>query len=127
MASRSYLDTHVVVWLYSGRARALTEKARRALRGAKIYVSPIVVLEIDLLREIGRVYESGETMVSYLENRIGLERSLTTFERVVAEASRQSWTNDPFDRIVVGEASIHDAALITKDSLIHDHYPQAVW
>ncbi len=127
MASRAYLDTHVVVWLYAGRTSLLTNAARRSLNRDDLFVSPIVILEIDLLREIGRVYQPGEQMVQDLGKRIGLELSDTPLAEVVAAASTQSWTKDPFDRIIVGEASLRSASLVTKDTLIHDHYPQAVW
>ena len=85
------------------------------------------MLEIDLLREIGRVYQSGEEMVRDLRGRIGLELSDTPLVEVVSAASAQSWTKDPFDRIIVGEASLRRASLITKDTLIHDHYQKFVW
>jgi len=87
----------------------------------------MVVLEIDFLREIGRVNESGETMVKGLETRIGLQVSDSVFRDVVAAASAQSWTLDPFDRIIVGEASVHSASLVTKDGGMREHYPRAVW
>jgi len=57
MASRTYLDldTHVAVWLYGGRTKAITAAARRALTAGDLYLSPMVILEIDFMREIGRV------------------------------------------------------------------------
>jgi len=66
-------------------------------------------------------------MVQDLTRRIGIEISDTPFSSVISVASSQSWTKDPFDRIIVGEASLLNAPLITKDTLIHDHYEHAVW
>jgi len=90
-------------------------------------MSPMVVLEIDLMREIGRVYESGERMFRELAKRSGLAISDTPFAEVVYEASALSWTKDPFDRIIVAEAAVHGATLVTKDPNIHDHYEHALW
>ncbi len=87
----------------------------------------MVILEIDFLREIGRVYESGEHVFRDLAKRSGLMLSETPFAEVVSEASRQSWTKDPFDRIIVGDASVHNASLVTTDSFIHENYPRALW
>ena len=127
MASRTYLDTHVAVWLYAGRTNAIAPAARRALTAGGLYLSPMVILEVDFLREIGRVYESGERISRELSKRSGLTISDTPFADVVFEASTQSWTKDPFDRIIVAEAAVHAAPLVTKDPIIHEHYPHALW
>lgn len=105
----------------------LSKAARRALNQDDLFISPIVILEIDLLREIGRVYQSGEHMVTDLGKRIGLELADTHLNDVIPAASALSWTKDPFDRIIVGEASFRSAPLVTKDALIHDHYEYVVW
>jgi PIN domain nuclease of toxin-antitoxin system len=39
----------------------------------------------------------------------------------------QSWTRDPFDRIIVSQAALRNAPLVTRDQVIRDHYSQAVW
>jgi PIN domain nuclease of toxin-antitoxin system len=116
-----------VVWLYAGRTSLLSKAARRSLNRDDLFISPIVILEIDLLREIGRVYQSGEQMVQDLATRIGLELSDTPLADVISAASAQSWTKDPFDRIIVGEASLRSSSLVTKDDLIHEHYDHVVW
>ena len=67
MASRTYLDTHVAIWLYGGRTNAIAAAARRALTAVGLYLSPMVILEIDFMREIGRVYESGERIFRELD------------------------------------------------------------
>ena len=68
----------------------MTSTVRRALTSGALYLSPMVILEIDFLREIGRVYESGEVVFRDLSRRSGLVISETPFSDVVAEASRQS-------------------------------------
>ena len=40
---------------------------------------------------------------------------------------RQSWTGDPFDRIIVAQAALRRASLITKDADIRAHYDRALW
>ncbi len=127
MAAGTYLDSHVVIWLYAGRVSLLSTAARRSIEREDLLVSPMVILEIDLLREVGRVHDSGETMVGDLSTRIGLSLAESAFADVVSAATAQSWTHDPFDRIIVGQASLRAANLITKDDLIHDHYDHAVW
>lgn len=47
--------------------------------------------------------------------------------RVVMEAMVQTWTRDPFDRIITATASTANAVLLTKDWGILDHYARAFW
>lgn len=34
---------------------------------------------------------------------------------------------DPFDRLIVSQASLQEAPLVTKDGDIHEHYRGALW
>ena len=43
------------------------------------------------------------------------------------ESVKETWTPDPFDRLIVAQARLLDASLITKDELIHKHYKKAIW
>ena len=38
-----------------------------------------------------------------------------------------SWTRDPFDRLLVATAELHEAPLITKDRTILENFAGAVW
>jgi PIN domain nuclease of toxin-antitoxin system len=40
---------------------------------------------------------------------------------------KQSWTRDPFDRLIVGQASANGAVLVTKDAGIRQNYKQSIW
>jgi len=39
----------------------------------------------------------------------------------------QTWTRDPFDRLIVSQARLADVPLLTRDRTIHTHYPRAIW
>jgi PIN domain nuclease of toxin-antitoxin system len=127
MASLIYLDTHVVAWLFTGRLDSLPRKARRLLDVNELAISPIVRLELQLLYEVGRVAHSGGTVVEDLQRQLGLQICGLPFDHVTAVAEQQTWTRDPFDRLVVGQASVAGRPLVTKDGSIHDNYPAAVW
>jgi PIN domain nuclease of toxin-antitoxin system len=122
-----YLDTHVVVWLYVGDLSKFSNPAKTALNTHPIVISPIVILEVTYLHEIGRLKTQPSAMIDYLSNRIGLKISDVPFEQVIASALQQTWTRDPFDRIIVGHAAIHEHGLVTKDDEIRDNYIHAVW
>lgn len=122
-----HLDTHIVCWLYEGRSELLSAAARDAVERGQLFVSPIVDLELQLLREIGRILKGPETVLPALAREIGLEIGTTPFPKVVAAARELSWTRDPFDRLIVAEAALAGARLVTKDRLIRKHSPAAVW
>jgi len=47
---------------------------------------------------------------------------------VVNKALDVTWTEDPFDRLIVANAQAnHQAKLITRDRSIRKNYPRAVW
>jgi PIN domain nuclease of toxin-antitoxin system len=47
--------------------------------------------------------------------------------KVINFALELTWTRDPFDRIIVAQAAVNQSTLITKDTVIRDHYPHTFW
>ena len=127
MAAMTYLDTHVVVWLYAGMSERLPPSIRQRLNASDLYISPIVMLELQYLYEIGRTTEPSSVVVLDLSQRIGLRVSEEPFQHVITLALQQTWTRDPVDRIIVGQAALQQHILITKDRAMRDHYPHALW
>jgi PIN domain nuclease of toxin-antitoxin system len=128
LESRSYLDTHVVLWLSAGRADQLSDRAEKALLSAKeLRISPMVELELHLLYEIDRVHAPPAQILTRLGAQVGLAVCDAPFGAVVREAASLVWTRDPFDRLIVAQAMLVSAPLLTKDALIRKHYPKAVW
>jgi PIN domain nuclease of toxin-antitoxin system len=93
----------------------------------RVLVSPMVRLELQHLFEIGRLGGPAVPVLDELSATMGLEVCDLGFDAVVWAAKGQSWTRDPFDRLIVAQAASRDAPLITKDQAIHDQYPRAVW
>lgn len=122
-----HLDTHVVCWLYEGRSELLSAAARDALERGRLFVSPIVDLELQLLREIGRIRKGPETVLPALAREIGLEFAAADYSKVVTAARDLHWTRDPFDRLIVAQATLAGARLVTKDALIRRHFRAAIW
>ncbi len=55
-----YLDTHVVVWLYSGLTDKLSELAKSIINENEVYISATVRLELQYLYEIKRITDKLE-------------------------------------------------------------------
>jgi PIN domain nuclease of toxin-antitoxin system len=122
-----YLDTHVVVWLYAGEHARLGRTARRLIRTESLLVSPVLLLELALLEETGRIEAGVQAIFSELEASLGLSLCAVPFAQVAAASLQQRWTRDPFDRLIVGQAISRGTKLVTKDRLIRRHFKDAVW
>ncbi len=122
-----YLDTHVVVWLHANRKSAFPRRARKVLDAEDLFISGAVYLEMQYLFETGKIRSRAEEIFSYLERQIGLKLSDVPLAIIGRKAASLSWTRDPFNRLIVGEAEVADSRLLTRDRDILDHYPRAIW
>lgn len=127
MAPVIYLDTHVAAWLFAGDVSLLSRPARAAVEAHALLVSPAVTLELEYLFETRRTTAPASTVLAYLQDRVGLAVCQAPFPDVVQAATSQSWTRDPFDRLIVGHAVLKAARLLTKDRVIRRAYRGAFW
>jgi PIN domain nuclease of toxin-antitoxin system len=123
----TFLDTHVVIWLYDGKASRLSRAAASQIQKDDLFISPAVLLELELLHEIRRLTRTGRAMVGSLSTEIGLSVCQLPFASVVQDALDLAWTRDPFDRLIVAHAIANDAPLITKDAQMLKNYKRAIW
>ncbi len=122
-----HLDTHVVVWLYTMQSIRFPVRARKLLEQEALAISPVVELELQFLFEIGRTAQPGRVVIEDLEQRIGLRIATTSFASVIDAARQLTWTRDPFDRVIAGQAVAEGAWLLTADETILDKLDLAVW
>ena len=123
-----YLDTHVAGWLYASATDLLSEEAARRLEAAdEIRISPMVRLELQYLYEIGRVTQPATLVLDALQATIGVRVCDVPFPSVARAAEAETWTRDPFDRMIVAQASLREAPLLTKDRVLLEHYDRAIW
>jgi len=127
MENLIFLDTHAVVWLYSGELDLFSKKILQMINVNRLCISHIVKLEIKYLNEIGRIKQKPDTIIDALIDEIGLTYSKNSFERLVNQAIHLDFTRDPFDRIIVADASINNSYLISKDDIITKHYKNTIW
>jgi PIN domain nuclease of toxin-antitoxin system len=97
------------------------------IRNDELLVSPAVVLELQLLHEIKRLRAVAFKVIERLSSEIGLAVCQLPFTSVLEHAVKQSWTRDPFDRLIVAQACASDAALVTKDGEIRGNYRRSIW
>jgi PIN domain nuclease of toxin-antitoxin system len=122
-----YLDTHIAEPLTRGNLRLLSKEAGRLLnRDRDVRISPMVLVELEYLYEIGRLKARAQVVVDSLMSELGLRLCDIPFSDVARQALAESWTRDPFDRIIVAQARLAKAVLITRDIDILAHYNKAV-
>lgn len=122
-----YLDTHVVVWLCEARTEKLTPQGIAAIDGDAAAISPMVVLELAYLYEAKRTKVGAERMIQMLTDQIELVVDKQPFDRVAEQAIHETWTRDPFDRLIVAQAKLTQSRLLSKDRMIREHYRHAIW
>jgi len=121
-----YLDTHIVVWLRQKELEKLTKRALDAIENASILlISPMVMMELKYLQEIGRLTDTPYNILGDLNGMIDLRVDEVEMFEVIKKSFSLEWTRDPFDRLIVANAMVRDYPLLTKDEKILTHFDGA--
>jgi PIN domain nuclease of toxin-antitoxin system len=124
----AYLDTSVAIWLAHGKLSNLSKDAKAVLRKADLLISPMVLIELELIYEIQRIKLRAREIQLKVEHELGVKVCGLDFPSIATTAVGEKWTRDPFDRIIVAHAKSNGfAPLISADELIAKHYPKTVW
>jgi PIN domain nuclease of toxin-antitoxin system len=123
----TYFDTYAAVRLAEGNRDALSQQAQEAIElDDDLRISPMVCLELEYLHEIKRLKISATGVLNILASEIGLSVCDAGFEDVARQAMEERWTRDPFDRVIVAQARLGRATLITRDRSIQARYSHAI-
>lgn len=124
----AYLDTGIAVWLSQGKVSSLSKDAKGVLRRADLLISPMVLVELEILYEIRRTVLRSQEIQLKLEHELSIRVCGLSFPSIAEAALNEKWTRDPFDRIIVAHAKANGfAALISADERIAKHYSRTVW
>ena len=122
-----FLDTHAVIWLYEGKVEKFSESLKQTLQNNDLFISPMVKLELQYLYEIKRTEEPSSKVCDVLYKSIGLQVHHVSLDVLMEKALAESWTRDPFDRLIVAHARLCKGTLLSKDSAIQEHYSKTIW
>ena len=123
-----YVDTQVAVWLAEANLAKISRKAISLINNGDVRISPMAVIELQYLYEIRRIIVSPPEILMKLGVEIGLTVCEHPFPIIAETALGESWTRDPFDRIIVAHAKANGLApLLTSDEMILANYPNARW
>lgn len=124
----AYLDTNVVVWLSQNKVNRISGEAQRVIRTADLLMSPMVLLELQYLHEIGRIKLPARDVQLKLAHETPVRVCDLPFPAMAEIAVHEGWTRDPFDRMIVANAKANGLAyLISADEEIASHYPRTIW
>jgi len=88
----------------------------------------MAVVELQYLYEIRRIVVTPQDILVKLNAEIGLNVCDHPFPIIAETALGETWTRDPFDRIIVAHAKANGVApLLTKDEMIRANYHNARW
>lgn len=90
-----------------------------------LLLSPMVLFELQLMVEIRRIQESPDDLLAALHATAAVAVCDLPWETVVRAAAAEQWTRDPFDRLIVANARVRQAPLLTADRNILSNYSEA--
>jgi len=106
------LDTHVLIWWDEGRR--LAAEAHRAIEEADtVYVSAASAWEIAIKTALGRLRPTRTVEEAVSES--GFLELPVTFHHAERLTALPWHHRDPFDRVLVAQATVEELALVTRD------------
>ncbi|MGH3958381.1 type II toxin-antitoxin system VapC family toxin [Mycobacterium sp.] len=118
------LDTHVVLWLLDDSPR-LGKQARKRISGsAAVYVSAASTWEFAIKAAVGKI-----TLPDDLEdaiNRSAVRDLPVTRRHTLASDLMALPHKDPFDAILVAQATVERLTLLTADAKLLNALPDAI-
>lgn len=120
------LDTHAALWLLGGDER-LSETARRHLTdGANdVLLSAAVVWEVAIKSALGKLVVPDEYLALLLD--AGVQPLPVSVAHAAAVERLPSHHRDPFDRMLVSQATIEGAALVSCDDALRPYGVAMIW
>lgn len=122
------VDTHVLLWWFSGQTRNLSAKARQALEaernGGSIFISSISAWEIAVLAARGRIGLSTDVSAWLETVRLLGAVAFVPIDNEIAVKSTQlgpDFHKDPADRFIVATSLKLSAPLVTADRKLRSY------
>jgi PIN domain nuclease of toxin-antitoxin system len=124
------LDTHVFLWLIIGDER-LSKKARKAFLDPQnqIFLSAVSLWEIGIKVSLGKLsLKDGWVKQFEKEMKINtiqvLPIEITHCENI---STLPFHHRDPFDRMLISQATVERMAILTADSRFSDYGVKCIW
>lgn len=119
-------DVHTVLW-YTQADPDLSEPARRAISDSQnsILLSAVVPWEIAVKRALGKL-EASDDYLDVLRDAGAIDLPIT-IRHAQAVEHLPRYHGDPFDRLLIAQAQVEGAALVTRDARIGKYGVATIW
>ena len=87
-----YIDTQVAIWLNEANLAKISKKALSLIQAADVRISPMAVMELEYLYEIGRIIVKPQEILVKLGAEIGLTVCDHPFPAIAEMALGETWT-----------------------------------
>jgi PIN domain nuclease of toxin-antitoxin system len=114
------LDTHVLLWWLDDHP-SLSERARATISegGNLIFVSAVVIWEIRIKQALGKLKIPSN--FRQVLDRQSFETLSITVEHAHAVADIPAIHRDPFDRMLLAQASVEGFTIVSRDSVFEQY------
>uniref|UniRef100_A8M425 PilT protein domain protein n=1 Tax=Salinispora arenicola (strain CNS-205) TaxID=391037 RepID=A8M425_SALAI len=110
------LDTHVVLWAITGDANLGPAFLDRLRRDPDIYLSPVTLWEITVKQTAGKL--AGPSDLAERVRDMGFRELAVTHAHAIAAGRLPLHHRDPFDRMLVAQATVEGMTLASRDASI---------
>ena len=118
---KALLDTHFVLWIVTGADRLSSFPWIERYRPWGI--SPVSLLEIQYLAEIGRIEIQNPQFTDTLVEDPRFVIDEIPLVPLMRRAIELTWTRDPFDRLIAAHSSVRRVPLCTTDRNMRENHP----
>ncbi|GIG86015.1 type II toxin-antitoxin system VapC family toxin [Plantactinospora endophytica] len=110
------LDTHVALWAITGDTTLGEEFLDRLRHDPDIFLSPVSLWEITIKQAAGKL--AGPADLAERVRDMGFRELAVTHTHAIAAGRLPSHHRDPFDRMLVAQASVEGLTLASRDASI---------
>jgi PIN domain nuclease of toxin-antitoxin system len=110
------LDTHVALWAITGDATLGSEFLDRLRHDPDIFLSPVSLWEITIKQATGKL--AGPSDLAEQVRDMGFVELPVTQAHAIAAGRLPAHHRDPFDRMLVAQATVEGMTLASRDSSV---------
>ncbi len=119
-------DTHAVLWWLAGDPRFGARAAHELVSGRnQVLLSAVVIWEVAIKRGLGKL-DAPENLVDTLV-QAGARPLSISLEHAAAVETLPLRHRDPFDRLLIAQAQIEQATLVSRDPYFPEYDVPLIW
>ena len=127
---RLLLDTHAFIWMFDKPER-LSPKAHALLADGsnELILSVVSVWEMQIKIQLGKLKFTVplRELVESQKQTNGVQILPVELEHALALDALPAHHKDPFDRLLVAQANVEDASLVSRDPLFSSYPVKLLW